>query len=107
MQLAFFDCWGGPTPESSGPADALCRHNLAIRANPQTVLSGNGDGCLYRSRSLSHWIGLRMELACSQCGQIKTTSWVSCYLSKRLKCCWHRATTHQNLPDQLNWQILC
>jgi hypothetical protein len=32
--------------------------NLAVRRKSQTDLPGNDCNCLYRSRSLSHWIGL-------------------------------------------------
>src|ERR1700730_396119 len=48
---------GESIPELSGTGVfASPLHNLAIRANSQTGLAGNGDSYLYRSRSLSHWI---------------------------------------------------
>jgi hypothetical protein len=46
-------------------------NNLAIRPKSQTDLAGSEGSYLYRSRSLSHCIGQRMELARDQCGQIK------------------------------------
>jgi hypothetical protein len=51
----------------------------------------------------------RMELARSQCGQIKTASWrLAMFLREpeALKCSRHKTTSNQNLPDHLNWQIL-
>src|SRR5258707_636295 len=49
-------------------------HNLAIRANSQTVLAGNGD--TYTDPDLCRTgLAQRMELARRQCGQIKITSW--------------------------------
>src|ERR1700724_628803 len=62
-----------PIPESPGTGRfAWPVHHLAIRSKSQTDLAGNGtvtrtDPDLCRT-------GLRMELARSQCRQIKTTS---------------------------------
>ncbi len=68
-QRSCLDCVGGRTPDSSGTGGFNWPvGNLAVRTKSQTDLMGDDGSYLYASRSLSHWIGQREELARSQCG---------------------------------------
>ena len=81
QRLCLDRCGGGPIPESSGPADALCRHNLAIR-NSQLILADNGDSCLHGPRSLSRWSGTADGTRPQPMRTDQNHFMASCYVSK-------------------------
>jgi hypothetical protein len=90
-------CWdfcGGPIPETSGSANA---HGSCSRdpRDSQTVLVGNGTVTYTDPDLCRTGLAQRMELARSQCGQIKTTSWrlaVFLIATEARKCSWRTTT---------------
>jgi len=82
--------------ESSGLADSLGLYSLAIRANSQTVLAGNGTVTYTDPDLCRTGLAQRMELARSQCGQIKSTSWrLAMFASATEALKWSRRTNTQ------------